>query len=274
MAEEGGLSKGATRAGLSPASLGRHMARLEQKIGQQLFERTASGYGLTPKGRSLLTRVKTMQACAVPILSEFSDQAETPVVRLSAGTGTTQFLIQNYHQLCCDQDDFRLNFVATEAVLDIAHRDADIGIRNQKPQAGNLASKPLGTVAFAPYLSRTAKRPDLLDWVGIESGKAIHPAARWVHDQGHKIRATAESVAAVHHLIRAGVGIGLVPCFVGDSDPLLTRAGDPIDALNEQQTLVVHNDDRHIPRVRRTLDRLTRLYAQKAALLSGRAPMA
>ncbi|WP_169306340.1 hypothetical protein [Paracoccus hibiscisoli] len=43
------------------------------------------------------------------------------LIRLSAGTATAHFLADKFSLLNRPSDGFRLNFVTTEAVLDIAH---------------------------------------------------------------------------------------------------------------------------------------------------------
>lgn len=164
VAETGGLSATGRRTGLSAATIGRRMLALEQQAGQPLFYRALTGYSLTPVGQALLERVRVMQAAVVPVRELLAAQAETPLIRLSAGTATTMFLADRFNLLQRPGDGFRLNFVTTEAVLDIAHREIDLGIRNRPAETGNLASRPLGTLRFAPYRSYSVSRPDC--WAG------------------------------------------------------------------------------------------------------------
>lgn len=273
VAETGGLSPAARRTGLSAPTIGRRMLALEQQAGQPLFHRALTGYRPTPVGLALLERVRVMQAAALPVQELLAAQAETPLVRLSAGTATAMFLADRFSQLQRPGDGFRLNFVTTEAVLDIAHREIDLGIRNRPAEAGNLASRPLGTLRFAPYRSYSVSRPELLGWVAIDPAQARHPAARWLHRQNHPITVLASSVATVHMLVNAGAGIGVMPCMVGDSDPGLARAGPIVEELTEQQYLVMHADDRHRAPIRRLIERLAAVYDDNADLLAGLRPL-
>lgn len=273
VAETGGLSAAARRTGLSPPTIGRRMLALEQQAGQPLFHRAPSGYSLTPVGQALLERVRVMQAAVVPVRELLAAQAETPLIRLSAGTATAMFLADRFNLLQRPGDGFRLNFVTTEAVLDLAHREIDLGIRNRPAETGNLASRPLGTLRFAPYRSYSVSRPELLGWVAIDPAHARHPAAHWLHRQGHTISTLASSAATVHTLVGAGAGIGVMPCMVGDSDPRLARAGPIIDELTEQQHLVMHDDDRHRPVMRRLIERIVAVYDDNADLLAGLRPL-
>lgn len=273
VAESGGLSAAGRATGLSPPTVGRRMLSLEHRSGQTPFHRSQSGYALTPAGRALLGRVRVMQAAAVPVHEILFAQQETPLIRLSAGTGTAQFLADKFSLLSRSGDGFRLNFVTTETVLDIAHREVDLGIRNRPAEAGNLASRKLGRLCFASYRSWSAGHPETMGWVALEPAYARHAAANWLHQQGHPISVLATSIATVHDLVRAGAGIGVMPCMIGDCDPALARTGPVIDALTEEQYLVMHDDDRHRPPIRRLIEQIVTIYDDNAQVLAGGRPM-
>ena len=133
--------------------------------------------------------------------------------------------------------------------------------------------RPLGLLRFAPYRSWGVTRPDTLDWVAMDPEHARHPAARWLLQQGVRFSALATSVATVQQLVRAGAGIGVMPCMIGDCDPSLARAGPVIEDLTETQYLVMHNDDRHRAPVRRLIARIVEVYRDNADLLSGKRPL-
>ena len=274
--EAGGLSGAGRAAGLSPPTLGRRMLALEQATGRALFVRSAAGYAPTPEGEALAARVRAMRSAARPVEAFVARSAEAPVLRLSAGTATAGFLADRHAALCRPGDGFRLCFVTTEAVLDLARREADAGIRNRPPAAGNLASRPLGRLRFAPYRAQGAN-PDAPDWIALDPAAARHPAAHWVlrrsEDHGEPVAAWATQPATMHQLVRAGAGRAVLPCMIGDTDPGLARAGDVIPELDERQFLVMHDDDRHRPPLRRLSDRLTALYADAAPLLAGERPL-
>lgn len=273
VAESGGLSAAGRLTGLSPPTVGRRMLALEHRAGQALFNRSQTGYQLTPAGKALQDRVRVMHSAAVPVQEILLSRKATPLIRLSAGTATAQFLADKFALLNRPEDGFRLHFVTTEAVLDIAHREADLGIRNRPAESGNLASLRLGTLKFAPYRNWSTGSPDLLGWVAVDPQHANHTAVRWLHEQGHAISVLASSITTVHELVRAGAGIGVMPCMIGDADPSLCRTGSIIEELTEQQYLVMHDDDRQRSPIRRLIERLSKIYRDNAALLAGERPM-
>ena len=72
--------------------------------------------------------------------------------------------------------------------------------------------------------------------------------------------------------MRAGAGIGVLPCFVGDLDPTLERVGDEIADLRHRQWIVMNNDDRHRSDIRTVADRLAKLLNSHRDVLAGKRP--
>src|SRR5690606_24016881 len=119
--------------GSSAATVGRRMVALEQAIGRPLFVRRQTGYALTADGRTLLDKAMAMENGAQSISDWLAADGARSVVRISAGTWTANFFAANFGKLWKPDDPFRIAFKTTEAKLDIAHREVEIGIRNASP---------------------------------------------------------------------------------------------------------------------------------------------
>jgi len=274
VARAGGLSGAADALATSAPTVGRRMLALEQATGKSLFVRSRTGYELTSDGRSLLRKVQAMEASARPIEDWLAIGIDRPAVRISAGTWTASFIADNFSRLWTPNDPFRICFKTTEARLDIAHREIEIGIRNQPAEGGNLASRRTVEVAFAPYVARNHPDPQGSEWVSLGSDEAITRSARWLLAQDDlSICAWANTPYTLRDLVRAGAGKGVMPCFTGDRDPRLMRAGPPIGELTETQYLVMHDDDRHRAEVRKAIDRLHALFRDHAELCRGDRPI-
>jgi DNA-binding transcriptional LysR family regulator len=145
-------------------------------------------------------------------------------------------------------------------------------VRNAAPEGGNLAGRRTNDVAYAPFRARN--RASIEAWVAISPEDAITNTARWLNArQDVTIAAWANTPRTQYDLVVAGVGKGLLPCFAGDRDPLLERAGEPVPELHEGQWLVMHNDDRHRPEVRMVIERMVALFTSHAALFAGLRPV-
>jgi DNA-binding transcriptional LysR family regulator len=274
VARGGGLTAAAQELGSSPATIGRRMLALEQAVGRPLFVRSQAGYALTVQGRALLDRARVLETGARAIDEWLDTAGQRSVVRLSAGTWTANFLAENFGRLWRPDDPFRIAFRTTEARLDIAHREIELGIRNRPPESGNLASRRLSAVAFAPFRARSLPPPGREPWVAVTPEDAIAPSQRWLAGQSDiEIAAWANSPRTMRDMIRAGIGKGVMPCFAGDRDPQLERAGPTIPELDEVQWIVMHNDDRHRPDVRKVIERIAALVSANTELYAGERPL-
>jgi DNA-binding transcriptional LysR family regulator len=275
VARGGGLTSAAQQLNSSAATLGRRMLSLERRLGRTLFVRRQTGYELTNDGRDFLSLAVSMEASSRPIASWLDADRKRPIVRISAGTWTSNFLCENFSRIWSPDDAFCIALHSTEVRLDISHREVDIGIRNQKPDESNLAARKTGIVAHAAFRARNAAPSTYSRWVAIIREQAITQSSRWVNEQASflDVVAYANSPRALYDMIRAGLGNGVIPCFAGDRDPMLERVGPPVPELLQDQWLVMHEEGRNIPQVRTAIDRLGDLLSDHAALFSGQRPL-
>ncbi len=274
VARAGGLSGAADAMGASAATLSRRMLTLERRLGRSLFLRRQTGYALTPDGQQLLAIARTMEAGSRSVDAWLEAEARRPVVRISAGTWTSAFLCENFARLWSPDDPFCIALHTTERRLDIAHREVDIGIRNQRPDAPGLAARRVGQVAYAAFRARQADATARNRWIALVAEEAQTRSTRWVMEQpGLEIVAWANSPRTLYDMLRVGIGATVLPCFAGDRDAMLERATPPIEALMQEQWLVMHDEGRQMPAVRCVLDRLAELLTDHMALQTGLRPL-
>ena len=249
VAREGGLSPAAKVSGSSPATLGRRMLALERTMGRDLFVRHDRGYELTADARDLLIKLTDIESLILQATTPI-DKQPMPVVKVSAGSWTTLHLLKRIDQITGTPADIKLRFIAAENILDIPHREVVIGFRNSRPTDPNLAGRKMSRVEFAPYA--TPEAPE--QWIKVI---ADTPSALWVdrmigNDAIHQVNAPRNSL----DLALLGKGIALLPTFIGDTEPTLDRVGETIAELAHDQWIVTHHEDRHLPEVRRAVDRM------------------
>ena len=249
VARDGGLSAAARSTGRSAATLGRRMLALERSLGRELFVRHDRGYSLTADGRGLLAELSQVES-RIHTFTRAPQDAANRLVKISAGSWTTLFLLNHFDAITGNPPDVRLRFVAAEDTLDIGHRAVTIGFRNARPREAALAGRKVARVEFVPYGTRDA--PDR--WIRVMADTA---SARWLAKMVGD-DAICEVTAPRNGLDLAlqGVGLALLPSFIGDSQPGLQRRGHPVAELSHDQWIVTHQDDRHLPEVRQTLKRL------------------
>lgn len=249
VARMGGLAAASKATGKSPPTLGRRMLALERNIGQELFIRLSRGYKLTPKGEEFLQKIAGIEAELNPIINT-TGRRKKLLVKISAGTWMSQVLCSRAQAICGPENKILLRFISADHQLDITHREAVIGIRNQRPEQIGLACRKVGLVEFAGYATdQTVKA-----WVQVVGNT---PSALWLaaHADAEKtIEVTTPNNAL--DIALSGAGRAILPTFVGDSYPELHRVTATISNLAHEQWLVTHNEERFTPPIRKTIDRL------------------
>ena len=256
VAREGGLSPAARATGRSAATLGRRMLALERAMRRELFVRHDRGYELTADGRQLLDDLAEVEARIVRLKGSPGDTGRR-LVKVSAGSWTTLSLLDSLDEIIGSPADIRLRFISTESMLDIPRREVVIGVRSRRPTEDGLAGRSVARVEFAPYARTDAPER----WVKV---LADTPSARWLGKMvGQDAVCEVSSPRNSLDLALAGKGIALLPTFIGDAQTTLRRTGGTIPELAHEQWIVTHQDDRHLPEVRRTIDRMCRVLKRR-----------
>jgi DNA-binding transcriptional LysR family regulator len=71
--------------------------------------------------------------------------------------------------------------------------------------------------------------------------------------------------------VRAGIGVGLLPCFLGDADSTLDRITPPVPELGAEYWVIVHRDLRRAACVRAVIDWIRRVFDERRDELAGTA---
>ena len=273
VARGAGLTGAASRAGLSPATIGRRMLDFEQRIGRPLFLRSQTGYTLTGDGQVLFDQLLDMEAAARKVDGWQRAAAGTAVVRVAAGTWVGWLFSQNMPALCSERDDFGLDLHIAERRASLAHRESDIAIRAFRPEESNLAAIKTNEVAYAAYRARNVPVAGPQRFIAVAREEAVSAYLRWPHEQDDvSIALTVNRPRSLYDLVLAGAGSAVLPCFVGDLEPRLQRVGEPLESLHHGQWTVMNNDDRHRREIRTVVDRMTRLLKSHADLFAGKRP--
>jgi DNA-binding transcriptional LysR family regulator len=98
------------------------------------------------------------------------------------------------------------------------------------------------------------------------------PGQHWLLGRlgGARLAVRCNNWLVLHEATRAGVGLAVLPCYLGDVDPALKRVGGVVPEVFADQWLLVHRDLRALPRVRAVMDAVIELFQRERALLEGR----
>ncbi|MDQ0560184.1 DNA-binding transcriptional LysR family regulator [Rhizobium mesoamericanum] len=270
IATSGGLTGAAARTGLSAPTIGRRMLALERATGRTLFRRGPTGYLLAKDGETLLERVRLMQEAAETIADWRGEVLSLPIVSTGADAWMLWFIAGHLPEVWQPEDRFRMCYKALDTGLELTYREAHLAIMHGRPERGNFATRRSVSVAHAAYQATTFSTANH-NWISLGTEIATTPADKWTFEQpDHWITSWTNTPLMLLHLIRGGAGRGLLPCFMGDAEHGLVRAGPVIDSLTYDIWITVHEDERQRPEVRTVIDRLTVLFAAHTDLFAGR----
>jgi DNA-binding transcriptional LysR family regulator len=250
VADGGGLVGAQQATGTPSPTLSRRMNALERTLGKRLFERGASGYTLTSDGRALAVEVEQLRA-ASQRLTAFNTTKLRPLVRITAGHWTAYDIARRFGDVWSQDAPWMPELVSSDAMVDIARREADIGIRNKRPDQTWLAGRRTARIAYAEF----ARSPEVTGYITLPEALATTPSKRWLrHNKPDQIVSTASDPRAEADLAIGGVGRVVLPIFAGRALPELVQVSPEIDVLTHEEWLVCHHDARHDPPIRAALD--------------------
>ncbi len=282
VARRGSLRAAARDLSISQPTVGRRLRALERSLGNPLFERHADGHRLTTEGAALKPIAEAMeeQALALARRGAAADPRAGPV-RISAAAWPAAFLAGQMGSAGADLPAPEIELVVSSETTNLARREADLAIRHGLPATGDLITTKVGSMACAiygaaDYLARhpaaaSDDRYRLCDFVGFTEEYQHFITMRWLAERlgGRPAAFRAETTALQHDAIRAGAGLGFLPCYLGDADSSLRRVVGPVEDLEADYWVIVHHDLRDAPGVRATIDWVTALFRQHRARLTG-----
>ena len=275
VARHGSLRAAGRALDLSQPTVGRRLASFEATFGgPALFDRLPEGLRLNAAGEALLAVAEELESAALAL--ERRRAAASPAlsgtVRVSVGEWAASFLARYLAgtSAVALPSGITLELVETQQTANLARREADLALRHHPPDGGDLYITKAGVFACAVYRRIGAEGAA---WVTYTEEQAHYPTARWVQDRlretGSSVALRASNMPMQAAAIRAGAGRGVLPCFLGDADPLLERLTPPVPEIAVEYWVIVHRDLRRAACVRAVIDWIRHLFEERRDELSG-----
>lgn len=261
VADAGTVRRAARALGVHHSTISRRIDSLENALGTKLFERQPEGYVLTAAGEKFAS---TVHECGLRlndaeryISGQDRDLSGVVTVTMAAPLAVHVFAprLAEFADL---HPDIEVRMITTTDVLDISRREADIAIRINNNPPETLVGKRLFPIYQSVYATQAyldahdfENNPDAARWISWRPSKTRFPD--WTKDTGfgrvpvwgHFPEPALQQAAA-----RGGLGLAMLPCLIGDSDPLLVRASTRKPMKSRDIWLLTHNDLRRTARIR------------------------
>jgi DNA-binding transcriptional LysR family regulator len=281
VAEARTLSAAAAALGIDHSTAFRRLRAVEALLGTTLFERHRSGYALTPSGEELAALASRVDEDITNVTRRLAGRAPAPSgeVRLATSDSLLSVLLQPVlARLRRAHPAIRVDVVTGNVALNLSRRDADVAVRATTAPPETLVGRRVARLAWACYgraeLGLAPQTSEDADWVclgdNLSSLKVVRAARTKVPPD--RLAGSFDTVLGVAGAIAAGLGIGHLPCFIGDSWPSLVRLAPPDPEFADDLWLLTHPDLRNAPRIRAVLDFLAEAISKERDLLEGERP--
>ncbi len=268
LSRERTLAATAERLGVDVSTVFRRLNSLESRLQVRLFDRHARGYQLTSAGERAAGAAERVETELLALDRDITgrDQQLSGVVRVTASETFSYAvlppLFARFHQL---HPLIRVVLSIDNRVMDLSRREADVALRVRRPVDPDLFGRKLTDVAWAffgaregaPPLRRTPRglnfdKHTVIGW--DEPARIV--ASEWISANVPLERINYRSNSLVNQLmaVRAGLGIALLPCYLGDRDDGVRRVSGVLADLSSELWIVTHGDLKNTARIRAFLE--------------------
>ena len=227
------LADAATELRIDITTISRRIRRLEDDLGQTLFERLRSGHQLTANGEKLLVTAEQIETNFENIDRAKENATHTPsgTIRISVAEGFgTEILAPILGKFSAQFPEIEIDLVSGSGFLSLSKREADVAIGLARSKSKHIQSELLCTYNLHLY----GHKSYLNDHAEIRSLKNLsnHTLIDYVDDLIYSdelryfelhlpklrpnIRST--SIMAQKTLVESGAGIAILPEFMASSE--------------------------------------------------------
>ncbi len=259
----GSITSGAELLGVDQSTISRRLQAFEKRLGRTLFHDTKKRNQLTPFGEICAKAAHRLETEMSRLNNELriNDQGFEGAITIRTGDVLSDRLLLS----TCS--NFLEKFPKIN--LQISRQDkmdrgleTDIGIFATNAPSSELFGRKLAVATFASYaspdyLKAFQHRPEDMSWLNWNdgSGSPTWPAlSPHIPDENCRLRCT--NVDSILDAARLGIGATILPCFIGEIDPSLSRV-TPGEIVSKREVWVfLQPDTRKSPKVRAFVDHL------------------
>ena len=269
VAEAGSFTRAGDDLGLSQSAVSRQISALERELNAPLFHRHARGLILTEQGDILFRASRDMRMRLETTRARLAETRERPSgdlkVTATVGLGSL-WLTQRLPEFLDLYPEIRVELILTNEELDLAMREADVGIRLRQPTQPDLIQRRLFTVHFhiyasPDYIKRFGEPKSLedLDNHRIISFGGDQPsyllAVHWLSTAGRDLRNPRQTNCIINNIsglktaVENGAGIAVLPDYVADSNTQLVQVLRDVEMPSLDSYFVYAEEMRSVARV-------------------------
>lgn len=279
VARTGSISGAARQLGVQHSTVSRRMRQLEEKLGARLIERKKGGYELTQAGKNIKESANRIEREVLAVDGELLGKDTNLVgpLRVTAiNNMASSILMPMFASFSEKYPQVELNVIVSNIDASLSQREADVAIRLTNSPTDTLIGIRIVTMASTiygsrEYLEQLRQQGGEPKWIGVTCcGFHKTWTKQYCGEQSHNF--ISDDTLLTLAAIREGMGVSILPCFMGDTDPLLERYCDPDPAYNLGLWILLHPDLKRTARVLAFRDHMVNAINEKKELFEGNCP--
>ena len=266
----GSLSGAARLLGINQSTVSRRVQGLEQSLKTALVERLPEGVVLTEAGLEIARLAEQTEAELQLTTGRVAGQGRSvsgPLTITCVDMMVDRFLAPHLAAFSRKHRGVDLSVVGSMGLVDVRRGQADVALRvTRRPDEG-LMGRRLCDFGLAIYRARTGQPSGWVSWSDNRRIEACIPEDLRSLPDLH----AADSFLTMNALVRAGMGMAVLPCYWADADDTLCRVlPDPVSFDDLGLWLLYHPDRRQLPRLRAFVDFIVERFLQHQHVFAGR----
>lgn len=273
LAREGSVSAAGRALSVEHTTVARRISALEKQLGSRLFDRLPNGYVMTQVAEKLYPHAVSMEELIQVADREVfgMDEQLSGNLKVTASYDVFSRLVTpELSKFTNKYPGIVLELLSSSSLANLSGRQADIAVRlSPSPPEYLIGRKVLplshGVYASAKYLNKKRDTDTLVLW------EHENKTPQWVADHFPKARVAirANEILSMMESIRNNLGVGRLPCYIGDSEPTLRRLDLKMKPSNWGIWVLSHVDLRSTARVRVGREFLMGIIESKRVLVEG-----
>jgi DNA-binding transcriptional LysR family regulator len=253
VANKGSIAAAARELEVNRTTVLRRINKFQENLNCQIFDRGGTGYALTPEAEKMIIAAREVENTLFDMQRQIAGHELKLEGELRVTTTDTfMFSVLAPHLATFRQKHPHIvvDLLVTNSVLDLNRRDADIAIRPTKVPDPSLVARKLCNVDFGVYTSTEYHQlVDLTDifeqrWIGFADSIRATPIGNWFDAtiDTANVCMRCDSFVAVRIAAESGIGLALLPNFLGETSPTLTRLDASTRELTTGLWILTHPD--------------------------------
>ena len=265
IAEQGSVAKACKPLQMTHSTLLRKLDLIETRLQTRLFECTRGRYTLTPADHEIEQAAKAFQPIALAAETRATGQDLRPSgeERVSVAPFLVQCLLPDVMaQFASSFPDVQIELTTSRDYTSIRRREADVAIRVADEVPEWLIGRRLADLEFKIYGKRIGKSKLALRsidqltserrWIGFERDVHDLKFDRWlaVDVANKQVVLRVDNFSHALTMVKAGLGIALLPAFLEGYEPNIQPLSGPIKELTTALWLITHPEIKNTTRIK------------------------